>query len=230
MRQLWPQVLEAVKNRRRFTWILLSQNGQVAGFDGSTLQVSFINAGARDSFVSSNSDDVLRQALADALGVDWRVECIVDPSGGTQTPQAAAGAGGGGGWGAAPQAPRPAAPAATATAVGGFGAAPGAPGGPTAAPAGGPAAGAAYQGAGLPGPAVPGAMPSPSAGPGPSAAPQSQPAPAGPPPGPVRPLAPEDEDISVDDVPDARQETVSGQELIMRELGATVLEEIEHGS
>ncbi|WP_327067729.1 DNA polymerase III subunit gamma and tau [Kitasatospora sp. NBC_01302] len=230
VRQLWPQVLEAVKNRRRFTWILLSQNGQVAGFDGSTLQVSFINAGARDSFVSSNSDDVLRQALADALGVDWRVECIVDPSGGTQTPQAAAGAGGGGGWGAAPQAPRPAAPAATATAVGGFGAAPGAPGGPNAAPTGGPAAGAAYQGAGLPGPAVPGAMPSPSAGPGPSAAPQSQPAPAGPPPGPVRPLAPEDEDISVDDVPDARQETVSGQELIMRELGATVLEEIEHGS
>ncbi|MBV2153022.1 DNA polymerase III subunit gamma and tau, partial [Kitasatospora sp. SUK 42] len=94
IRQLWPQILEAVKNRRRFTWILLSQNGQVAGFDGSTLQVSFINAGARDSFVGSNSDDVLRQALSDALGVDWRIECIVDPSGGA-----------GGGAGAAPSAP-----------------------------------------------------------------------------------------------------------------------------
>ncbi|MGF1432596.1 DNA polymerase III subunit gamma and tau, partial [Kitasatospora sp. LaBMicrA B282] len=105
VRQMWPQVLEAVKNRRRFTWILLSQNGQVAGFDGSTLQVSFINAGARDSFVSSNSDDVLRQALADALGVDWRIECIVDPSGGAQPPQPQ---GGGGGWGAAPAAARPA--------------------------------------------------------------------------------------------------------------------------
>ncbi|MFB7905206.1 DNA polymerase III subunit gamma and tau, partial [Kitasatospora sp. NPDC056076] len=99
VRQLWPQILEAVKNRRRFTWILLSQNGQVAGFDGSVLQVSFINAGARDSFVGSNSDDVLRQALSDALGVDWRIECIVDPSGGVGAP-AAAPAPAGGGWGA----------------------------------------------------------------------------------------------------------------------------------
>ncbi|MFD9692641.1 DNA polymerase III subunit gamma and tau, partial [Kitasatospora sp. NPDC059088] len=97
VRQLWPQILEAVKNRRRFTWILLSQNGQVAGFDGSVLQVSFINAGARDSFVGSNSDDVLRQALSDALGVDWRIECIVDPSGGVGAPAAAPTPAGGGG-------------------------------------------------------------------------------------------------------------------------------------
>ncbi|MGW7585566.1 DNA polymerase III subunit gamma and tau, partial [Kitasatospora sp. NPDC054769] len=94
VRQLWPQILEAVKNRRRFTWILLSQNGQVAGFDGSVLQVSFINAGARDSFVGSNSDDVLRAALAEALGVDWRIECIVDPSGGAGGPGGGAPSGG----------------------------------------------------------------------------------------------------------------------------------------
>ncbi|MFE7562152.1 DNA polymerase III subunit gamma and tau, partial [Kitasatospora sp. NPDC057500] len=115
VRQLWPQILEAVKNRRRFTWILLSQNGQVAGFDGSVLQVSFINAGARDSFVSSNSDDVLRSALADALGVDWRIECIVDPSGGaggavSTVGTATATTGGGGGWGAPPARPAASAP------------------------------------------------------------------------------------------------------------------------
>ncbi|MBB4924731.1 DNA polymerase III subunit gamma and tau [Kitasatospora kifunensis] len=238
VRQLWPQVLEAVKNRRRFTWILLSQNGQVAGFDGSTLQVSFINAGARDSFVSSNSDDVLRQALADALGVDWRVECIVDPSGGTQSPQAAGGGGtggGGGGWGAAPQAPRATSPAATATAVGGFGVASGAPGSAaggmtgstTGGMAGNPAAGAPTGSAGAAGHAAPGAMPS-AAGPG--AAPQPPAAAAAAQAAALEPLAPEDEDISVDDVPDVRQETASGQELIMRELGATVLEEIQHGN
>ncbi|PJN22318.1 DNA polymerase III subunit gamma and tau, partial [Kitasatospora sp. CB02891] len=119
IRQMWPQILEAVKNRRRFTWILLSQNGQVAGFDGSTLQVSFVNAGARDSFVGSHSDEVLRQALTDALGVDWRVECIVDPSGGTSSPSGQSAAASyappappaGGGWGAPARAPQPAAPA-----------------------------------------------------------------------------------------------------------------------
>ncbi|MDQ1037320.1 DNA polymerase-3 subunit gamma/tau [Streptomyces sp. V3I8] len=46
-RTLWPNILEAVKNRRRFTWILLSQNAQVTGFDGTTLQIGFVNAPAR---------------------------------------------------------------------------------------------------------------------------------------------------------------------------------------
>ena len=31
VRRLWPDLLEAVKHKRRFTWILLSQNAQVVG-------------------------------------------------------------------------------------------------------------------------------------------------------------------------------------------------------
>jgi DNA polymerase III subunit gamma/tau len=79
VRRLWPDVLEAVKHQRRFTWIILSQNAQVSAFDGKTLTVGLTNAGARDRFVSSGSDEILRQALIDVLGVDWRVEAIVDP-------------------------------------------------------------------------------------------------------------------------------------------------------
>lgn len=206
VRQLWPQILEAVKNRRRFTWILLSQNGQVAGFDGSVLQVSFINAGARDSFVSSNSDDVLRAALADALGVDWRIECIVDPSGGAGGPGGGSGgagavpSGGGGGWGAPPA--RPAAPA------------------PQMAPA-------------APAPAVaPAPAPRPAAAPNPvPAVPVPPPVQASPPLSPAYPaqgVAPED-DVPEEDDPDLNEDVFSGQELIIRELGATVLEEIRHG-
>ncbi|WP_344462851.1 DNA polymerase III subunit gamma and tau [Kitasatospora kazusensis] len=219
VRQHWPQILEAVKNRRRFTWILLSQNGQVAGFDGSTLQVSFINAGARDSFVSSNSDDVLKQALSDALGVDWRVECIVDPSGGGSTASAtpppsggAAGAGSaGGGWGA--QAPRPA-PAAQ----------------PVQAPA-----------------PVPVPQAQPPAPVQPQAVQAQQPVQSQPtqyeqhaqqppqsqqqaaPSAPAAAFAPED-DIPDDAGPGLSSQVpeISGQELIVRELGATVLEEIHH--
>ncbi|MFJ3214782.1 DNA polymerase III subunit gamma and tau [Kitasatospora sp. NPDC086801] len=199
VRQLWPQILEAVKNRRRFTWILLSQNGQVAGFDGSVLQVSFINAGARDSFVGSNSDDVLRQALADALGVDWRIECIVDPSGGGSLGGGAIPSGGGaapsgGGWGA------PARPAAAAP--------------PVPAPA--------------PVPAPVQSQPSPQVQAAPAPAPVQAPPPvAAPPARPVRAVAPED-DIPEEDDPDLNEEAFSGQELIIRELGATVLEEIHH--
>ncbi|MFE4514131.1 DNA polymerase III subunit gamma and tau [Kitasatospora sp. NPDC056783] len=200
VRQLWPQILEAVKNRRRFTWILLSQNGQVAGFDGSVLQVSFINAGARDSFVGSNSDEVLRSALGDALGVDWRVECIIDPSGGVGGPSGgvpSGGAQGGGGWGA------PARPAAAAPSM------------PAPAPA--PVQATPVQ-----------VAPAPVQAPPARSAPVQAPPPvAAAPVPPVRSVAPEDDVPEADD-PDLKEDVFSGQELIIRELGATVLEEIHH--
>ncbi|MBP0455503.1 DNA polymerase III subunit gamma and tau, partial [Kitasatospora sp. RG8] len=222
IRQMWPQILEAVKNRRRFTWILLSQNGQVAGFDGSVLQVSFINAGARDSFVGSNSDDVLRQALSDALGVDWRIECIVDPSGGSSG-GVAAGAGGGaapagggfgnsggnsgGGWGAPPARPAAFAPPAQ----------PAAP-----APVPSPAPVAAPPSAQV-APAAPAASMAPAAPVAPAQPVQARPA------APAGPAVALEDDIPEEDDPDLKEETFSGQELIIRELGATVLEEIRHG-
>lgn len=132
-RSLWPNILEAVKNRRRFTWILLSQNAQVTGFDGTSLQIGFVNAGARDNFVSSGSEDVLRQALAEQFNVQWKIDAVVDPSGGSAPPPPAGpsggsggggggfgggsgggGGGGGGGFGAGAPAPRPSAPAPAA--------------------------------------------------------------------------------------------------------------------
>jgi DNA polymerase-3 subunit gamma/tau len=84
VRRLWPDILEAVKLKRRFTWILLSQHGQVAAVDDKTLTIALANAGARNSFSSGGSEEILRQAAIDVIGHDWRVESIVDPS--TQPP------------------------------------------------------------------------------------------------------------------------------------------------
>jgi DNA polymerase III subunit gamma/tau len=78
VRRSWPDVLENVKEKRRFTWILLSQNAQVSDFDGTTLTVGMVSAGARDSFIGGGSDEILRQALIDVLGVEAEVEAIVD--------------------------------------------------------------------------------------------------------------------------------------------------------
>ncbi|WP_185994405.1 DNA polymerase III subunit gamma and tau [Nocardioides campestrisoli] len=79
VRRLWPEIVDAVKTRRRLAWILLTQNAQVKGVDDRTLTLGFNNPGARDSFVSGGNDEILRQAAIDAVGVDWRVECVVDP-------------------------------------------------------------------------------------------------------------------------------------------------------
>ncbi|HUW78774.1 MAG TPA: DNA polymerase III subunit gamma and tau [Candidatus Nanopelagicaceae bacterium] len=80
VRRLWPEIVENVKNRRRLTWSLISANAQVAAIDEKTLTLSLVNSGARDSFTRSGSDDILREAIIDVVGIDRRVEAIIDPS------------------------------------------------------------------------------------------------------------------------------------------------------
>ena len=94
VRRLWPEVLEEVKGKRRFTWILLSQNAQVAELRNGTLLLAMSNAGARDSFARGGNEDVLREAIVVVMGADFTVETMVDPSasvsaGASRTPQAA---------------------------------------------------------------------------------------------------------------------------------------------
>lgn len=86
LRRFWPQILENVKNRRRFTWILLSQNAQVVEVREGVLTLGLSNAGARESFGRGGSPDVLREAILEVLGVALHIEPIVDAS---ATPAAA---------------------------------------------------------------------------------------------------------------------------------------------
>jgi DNA polymerase III subunit gamma/tau len=80
VRRLWPEVLEEVKGKRRFTWILLSQNAQVAELRNGTLLLAMSNTGARDSFARGGNEDVLREAIIVVMGADFAVETMVDPS------------------------------------------------------------------------------------------------------------------------------------------------------
>ncbi|WP_151083719.1 DNA polymerase III subunit gamma and tau [Nocardioides cynanchi] len=79
VRRLWPDIVEATKQRRRVTWIHLTQQAQVVQVDDTTLTLGFGNAGARDSFLNGGSAEIVRQAAIDVVGHDWRVETIVDP-------------------------------------------------------------------------------------------------------------------------------------------------------
>ena len=80
VRRLWPEVLDKIRDMRRFAWIMLSQNAQVMALDGQVLTIALVNTGARDSFISSGSDEYVQRALHEVLGVTWRIEAIVDPS------------------------------------------------------------------------------------------------------------------------------------------------------
>jgi len=90
LRRLWPDVIEDVKKRRRLTWSLLSTSAQVLAVDDSAITIAIVNAGARDSFIRSASDEILRQSFIDVVGLDRKIEVVVDPSIDPNTPQARA--------------------------------------------------------------------------------------------------------------------------------------------
>ncbi len=91
LRRLWPEVIENVKKRRRLTWSLLSASAQILGVDDKNITIGIVNAGARDSFIRSESDEILRQAFIEVVGIDRKIECTVDPSIDTNsTPEARA--------------------------------------------------------------------------------------------------------------------------------------------
>ncbi len=91
LRRMWPEVIENVKKRRRLTWSLLSASAQILGVDEKNITIGIVNAGARDSFIRSESDAILRDAFIEVVGLDRKIEVTVDPSiDTTSTPEARA--------------------------------------------------------------------------------------------------------------------------------------------
>ena len=83
VRRLWPEVLSAVAAMKRTTWSFISQNASVRDVTNDRLTLSFTTAGLRDVFLSrSDHQDFVREALIQVMGVDWKVDAIVDPSAG----------------------------------------------------------------------------------------------------------------------------------------------------
>jgi DNA polymerase-3 subunit gamma/tau len=88
LRRFWPDVIENVKKRRRLTWSLLSSSAHVLSVDESAITIGIVNAGARDSFTRSGSDEILRAAFVDVTGLDLKIECVVDASANSSAPSA----------------------------------------------------------------------------------------------------------------------------------------------
>ena len=90
LRRFWPEVIENVKKRRRLTWSLLSSSAHVLSVDEKAITIGIVNAGARDSFTRSGSEDILRAAFIDVTGLDLKIECVVDASANTSAPSSRA--------------------------------------------------------------------------------------------------------------------------------------------
>ena len=80
LRRMWPDVIESVKKKRRLTWSLLSASAQILSVDEKHITIGIINAGARDSFIRSESEPILSDAFVEVTGMRRKIEVVVDPS------------------------------------------------------------------------------------------------------------------------------------------------------
>jgi DNA polymerase III subunit gamma/tau len=79
VRRMWPDVLEAVKTKRRFTWMTLLDDVSLVGVSDGVLTLAFGNEGKRKNFVTGGSEAILGQALLEVFGVEWRIDAVLDP-------------------------------------------------------------------------------------------------------------------------------------------------------
>jgi DNA polymerase-3 subunit gamma/tau len=244
-RQRWPEILDAVRDERKVAWILL-RNTSAESVEGSVLTVAFASEGEARSFASSGHEAVLVGAIASLLGVHVRIRPVAGGAGpagaasagpsarpggdppapsapprATQPAGAAAGAAGAAGWPARRTAGRPGTtPPGPGTTPPGPGTTPGeAPpaGDAGQSPAPAPGTSRPASGTGRPGAGSSGTPAAGRAGTG-----RRQPgAAASPPAGPVA------EEPWPDEEGGSGEPGLSGMELITRQLGGRVIEEIE---
>jgi DNA polymerase-3 subunit gamma/tau len=204
IRGRWEEVLERVRAVSRVAWTMVSaDNANVVGVEGRTIQLGFKIPTLRQNFPGSKYEDTLRQVLGQVFGGEWRVEVLVDPSaghGGGQTGQRAP---------APPQQPQAPAPQPAPSPV-------------TPTPA----------------PTAPAPAPEPEpAAPPPFVAAEPEPPPAydedpGPPP-PFLQAPPSDEHFdphlaALDDEAVPNDPGPSARDLLIKELGASLVDEIQN--
>jgi DNA polymerase-3 subunit gamma/tau len=85
LRRMWPQVIDAVKGKRRLTWSLLATSAQILSLDDENITIGIVNSGARDSFVRSESDVILSDAFEEVTGVRRKILATVDSTVATTT-------------------------------------------------------------------------------------------------------------------------------------------------
>jgi DNA polymerase-3 subunit gamma/tau len=78
---MWPEVLNRLREIKRTPWSLISQESSVVDLADGVLTLAFKQPTLRDTFIRRDDfQSNLRQAITDVLGIDVRIEAIVDPS------------------------------------------------------------------------------------------------------------------------------------------------------
>ena len=86
VRSMWTTVREKVRQRSRTTEVMLA-GAIVRAVEGDTLVLSHESAPLAKRLVEQRNSDVIREALKDALGVDWKIRCEAGPAAPAAAPE-----------------------------------------------------------------------------------------------------------------------------------------------
>ncbi|MFH9858937.1 hypothetical protein ACH4N1_06370, partial [Streptomyces sp. NPDC017202] len=76
VREFWPNILEALKERRRFAWIIVDQNAKVADFDGERLSLEFASKRSLDTFHAANLNEALEYVVREVYKFPWVIDTV----------------------------------------------------------------------------------------------------------------------------------------------------------
>lgn len=79
VRSMWSTVRDKVRERSRTTEVMLS-GAIVRAVEGDTLVLSHDSAPLAKRLTEQRNADVIREALKDALGVNWKIRCEAGPA------------------------------------------------------------------------------------------------------------------------------------------------------
>jgi DNA polymerase-3 subunit gamma/tau len=86
VRSMWTTVRDKVRQRSRTTEVMLA-GAIVRAVDGDTLVLSHESAPLAKRLVEQRNSDVIREALKDVLGVDWKIRCEAGAEAPTVAPE-----------------------------------------------------------------------------------------------------------------------------------------------
>ena len=87
VRRRWDEVLGTLE-RKRVTWTMVKQSGQVASIESGTLKLAFDNPALAARFGAGAHAENVALAVRETLGLHVRVEGVVGPTEGTTAPAA----------------------------------------------------------------------------------------------------------------------------------------------
>ncbi|WP_417233797.1 DNA polymerase III subunit gamma and tau [Arthrobacter sp.] len=69
-RRAWPEIMDALREEKKFVWLTIQPHASLAGYDGRTLTVAFANPGPMKAFSAKQDNiELLQRSITKVLGL-----------------------------------------------------------------------------------------------------------------------------------------------------------------